>query len=238
MLDGICHDAVVRVRRYRGAVSQPRGIPLPQHRARRKAQAAPDPRHRRACPFAYPAGQPAGGTEGRSQGPAQHARQRPLADRLRLEVGWSAYGRDRGLPPGVRNTPTLLQEVHPGEVLLEDCIQPMGISVRQHVADIDVPPRRISELMNAQRPVTSRYRASARDVLRHGAPFWLNRQSECGTRVPAGGRAPSSRRGAVAFNGLRREQPLLLLRLTAGWAPPRARRGSGIDLSGSRQPGR
>jgi hypothetical protein len=43
-----------------------------------------------------------------------------VADLLRLEVGWSAQRRDRGLPPGVLDMAKLLKEIHPGEILLED----------------------------------------------------------------------------------------------------------------------
>jgi addiction module HigA family antidote len=48
----------------------------------------------------------------------------------------------------------LLEEIHPGEILLEDFMKPMGISARQLAADIDVPPSRISELVNGIRPIT------------------------------------------------------------------------------------
>ena len=48
-----------------------------------------------------------------------------------------------------------LEEIHPGEILLEDFMKPMGISARQLAADIDVSPSRISELVNGMRPVTA-----------------------------------------------------------------------------------
>ena len=38
---------------------------------------------------------------------------------------------------------TLLDEIHPGEVLLEDFMKPLGISARMLSADIDVSPSRI-----------------------------------------------------------------------------------------------
>lgn len=72
----------------------------------------------------------------------------------------------------------LLDEIHPGEILLEDFMKPMGISARQLAADIDVPPSRISELVNGKRPIT------ADTALRMGLffgmepQFWLNLQSE------------------------------------------------------------
>jgi hypothetical protein len=40
----------------------------------------------------------------------------------------------------------LLDEIHPGEILLEDFMKPMGITARQLAADIDVSPSRISDL--------------------------------------------------------------------------------------------
>ena len=48
-----------------------------------------------------------------------------------------------------------LDEIQPGEILLEDFMKPMGITVRQLAADIDVSPSRISDLVNGNRPVTA-----------------------------------------------------------------------------------
>lgn len=79
--------------------------------------------------------------------------------------------------------PKLLEEIHPGEILLEDFMRPMGISARQLAADIDVSPSRISELVNGLRPIT------ADTALRLGVffgmepRFWLNLQSEYDIRV-------------------------------------------------------
>jgi addiction module HigA family antidote len=83
----------------------------------------------------------------------------------------------------------LLEEIHPGEILLEDFMKPMGISARQLAADIDVSPSRISELVNGQRPIT------ADTALRLGLffgmepRFWLNLQSEY--EIRGGSRAAS-----------------------------------------------
>jgi addiction module HigA family antidote len=77
----------------------------------------------------------------------------------------------------------LLDEIHPGEILLEDFMKPMGISARQLAADIDVSPSRISEIVNGNRPIT------ADTALRLGLffsmepRFWLNLQSEYDMRV-------------------------------------------------------
>ena len=79
----------------------------------------------------------------------------------------------------------LLDEIHPGEILLEDFMKPMGITARKLSADIDVPPSRISEIVNGARPIT------ADTALRLGIyfgmepRFWLNLQSEYDMRVVA-----------------------------------------------------
>ena len=49
----------------------------------------------------------------------------------------------------------LLDEIHPGEVLLADLMKPLGISARKLSADIDVSPSRISDLVRGQRPITA-----------------------------------------------------------------------------------
>ena len=79
----------------------------------------------------------------------------------------------------------LLDEIHPGEILLEDFMKPMAITARKLSADIDVPPSRISDVVNGQRPIT------ADTALRLGIyfgmepRFWLNLQSEYDMRMVA-----------------------------------------------------
>ena len=77
----------------------------------------------------------------------------------------------------------LLDEIHPGEILLEDFMKPMAISARKLAADIDVSPSRISELVHGQQPI------AADTALRLGLffdmepRFWLNLQAEYDMRV-------------------------------------------------------
>lgn len=79
----------------------------------------------------------------------------------------------------------LLDEIHPGEILLEDFMKPMEITARQLAADIDVSPSRISELVHGLRPIT------ADTALRLGLffsmepRFWLNLQTEYDMRIAA-----------------------------------------------------
>lgn len=77
----------------------------------------------------------------------------------------------------------LLEEIHPGEILHEEFMKPMGISARQLAADIDVSPSRISELVHGNRPIT------ADTALRLGLffsmepRFWINLQAEYDMRM-------------------------------------------------------
>ena len=77
----------------------------------------------------------------------------------------------------------LLDEIHPGEILLEDFLKPMHVTARQLAADIDVAPSRISEIINGKRPIT------ADTALRLGlffsmeSRFWLNLQTEFDMRI-------------------------------------------------------
>ena len=77
----------------------------------------------------------------------------------------------------------LLDEIHPGEVLLEDFLKPMGITARQLAADLDVSPSRVSEIVHGKRAI------SAETALRLGLffkmepRFWLNLQGEYDMRM-------------------------------------------------------
>lgn len=77
----------------------------------------------------------------------------------------------------------LLDEIHPGEVLLEDFMKPMGITSRQLAADIDVPPSRISDIVRGQRPITVDTAMRLGLFFKMDARFWLNLQSEYDIRM-------------------------------------------------------
>lgn len=63
----------------------------------------------------------------------------------------------------------LLSPIHPGEVLLEDFMKPLGLTQYRPAHDIGVTPIRISQIVNGQRAITvdtamrlARYLAPAR----------------------------------------------------------------------------
>ena len=49
----------------------------------------------------------------------------------------------------------MLDPIPPGEILLEDFMKPLGISMNQLARDIDVPPNRISAVVNGKRAITA-----------------------------------------------------------------------------------
>jgi addiction module HigA family antidote len=48
-----------------------------------------------------------------------------------------------------------LENIHPGEVLLEEFLVPMGLSQNRIAREIGVPPRRINEIVHGKRAVTA-----------------------------------------------------------------------------------
>ncbi len=76
-----------------------------------------------------------------------------------------------------------LDEIHPGEILLEEFLKPMGISARQLAADIDVSPSRISEVVNGHRPITADTALRLGLFFNMEPRFWINLQTEFDMRV-------------------------------------------------------
>ena len=78
---------------------------------------------------------------------------------------------------------TRLSPIHPGEILLEDFMKPLGISINQLARDLDVPPNRISAIVNGTLSIT------ANTALRLGAYFrctpetWLGLQLDYDLRL-------------------------------------------------------
>ncbi len=70
-----------------------------------------------------------------------------------------------------------LTPVHPGEVLLEEFLKPMGISQYKLALDISVPPRRINEIVLGKRTVTADTALRLSRHLGTSERFWLNLQA-------------------------------------------------------------
>lgn len=67
--------------------------------------------------------------------------------------------------------------VHPGEVLREDFLLPLGLSEYRLAQDIGVPPRRINEIVKGKRAVTADTALRLARYFAWPAEVWMNLQS-------------------------------------------------------------
>ncbi len=81
------------------------------------------------------------------------------------------------------NNKDYLDPITLGEVLREDFMDPMKISINQLSRDLDVPPNRISEIVNGKRGVTADTALRLERYFGVEAQFWLNLQSEYNLRI-------------------------------------------------------
>jgi addiction module HigA family antidote len=77
----------------------------------------------------------------------------------------------------------MLEEIHPGEILLEEFMKPKEITARQVASDIDVPPSRISDIVNGRRPITADTALRLGVYFQMDPRFWLNLQAEYDMRI-------------------------------------------------------
>lgn len=67
--------------------------------------------------------------------------------------------------------------IHPGEVLREDFLLPLGLSEYRLAKDIGVPPRRINEIVKGKRGVTADTALRLSRYFAWPAEVWLNLQA-------------------------------------------------------------
>ena len=78
-----------------------------------------------------------------------------------------------------------LHSVHPGEVLLEEFLKPMGISQNRLALNIGVPARRINEIVLGKRSVTADTALRLAKFFGDSAEFWLGLQAQYDLDVTA-----------------------------------------------------
>lgn len=71
-----------------------------------------------------------------------------------------------------------LNNVHPGEVLLEEFLIPLGISQNKLANDMQVPPRRINEIVHGMRAVTADTDLRLSRALGTSEGYWLGLQAD------------------------------------------------------------
>jgi addiction module HigA family antidote len=73
--------------------------------------------------------------------------------------------------------PEKFAPVHPGEILLEEFLQPMGISQYKLAQDISVHPRRINEIVHGKRSISADTALRLSRYFGLSERFWLNLQA-------------------------------------------------------------
>lgn len=73
---------------------------------------------------------------------------------------------------------TRLTNIHPGEVLLEEFLKPLNISQNKLARDINVPPRRINEIVHGLRSMTADTDLRLSRALGTSEGFWLGLQAD------------------------------------------------------------
>ncbi len=78
-----------------------------------------------------------------------------------------------------------LAPVHPGEVLLEEFLKPLGLSQNRLALNIGVPPRRINEIVLGKRRVTADTALRLARYFDTTPQFWLGLQADYDLDVAA-----------------------------------------------------
>lgn len=71
-----------------------------------------------------------------------------------------------------------LQPIHPGEILREEFLDPMGISQYRLAKDINVDPRRINAIIQGKRAITADTALRLARYFGTSERFWLNLQAQ------------------------------------------------------------
>ena len=77
----------------------------------------------------------------------------------------------------------LLDPIHPGEILLEEFMKPLGISINRLARDIAVPPGRISAIVNGKRAVTADTSLRLSRYFGVSSELWLGLQADFDLRI-------------------------------------------------------
>ena len=77
----------------------------------------------------------------------------------------------------------LLEPIHPGEILFEEFMKPMEISINRLAREIHVSPGRISAIVNGKRAITADTALRLSRYLGTSSDLWIGLQGEFDLRV-------------------------------------------------------
>jgi antitoxin HigA-1 len=73
--------------------------------------------------------------------------------------------------------PKKIPPIHPGEILLAEFLEPLGISRNRLAKETSVPPRRVSEIVRGARAITAETALRLARYFGTSERFWLNLQT-------------------------------------------------------------
>lgn len=72
---------------------------------------------------------------------------------------------------------TTVAPIHPGEILLLDFLEPLGVTQHRLAVSIDVPPRRINEIVHGKRRISADTALRLARFFGTSERFWINLQA-------------------------------------------------------------
>lgn len=72
--------------------------------------------------------------------------------------------------------PKMLPPIHPGEIIKEEILTPLNLSVRQFAAALSLTPARVNEIVLGRRGITAATALRLAQFLGNSAEFWMNLQ--------------------------------------------------------------
>ena len=85
----------------------------------------------------------------------------------------------------MKRTTKRLPPVHPGEIVREDLMKPLRISINRLSRSLKVPVTRVSEIVNCRRAITADTALRLARYFGTSAQFWMNLQSDYDLEVAA-----------------------------------------------------
>lgn len=85
--------------------------------------------------------------------------------------------------------PKKLKPVHPGEILREEFMKPLGLSMNRVAVDLRVPLTRVADIVHERRGITADTALRLARYFKTAPTFWLNLQTRYALEVMGGSEA-------------------------------------------------
>jgi addiction module HigA family antidote len=92
-----------------------------------------------------------------------------------------------------------MKPIHPGEILMEEFLKGFGISQYRLAKDINVPPRRINEIVKGKRSITADTALRLSKYFGTSAEMWLNLQTSYELNIQEDLLANELEKNVIAF---------------------------------------